>query len=67
MNVGTSIRNRIDRKAERKSGVLDVKRLRLEKGAKPSAKRLERLEAELVRLAKFAGVERVDYREGWLG
>ncbi len=48
----------IDMKADRKAGVLDVKRLWLEKGVKPSAGRLEKLEAELVRLAKFAGVER---------
>ncbi len=58
---------RIDMKADRKAGILDVKRLWLEKGVKPSAGRLERLEAELTRLAKFAGVERVDYRDGWLG
>lgn len=58
---------RIDMKADRKAGILDVKRLWLEKGVKPSAGRLERLEAELVRLARFAGVERVDYRDGWLG
>lgn len=58
---------RIDMKADRKAGVLDVKRLWLEKGVKPSTGRLERLEAELVRLAKFAGVERVEYRDGWLG
>lgn len=58
---------RIDMKADRKAGVLDVKRLWLEKGVKPSAGRLERLEAELVRLARFAGVERVELRDGWLG
>lgn len=58
---------RIDMKADRKTGLLDVKRLWLEKGVKPSAGRLERLEAELVRLARFAGVERVEYRDGWLG
>lgn len=58
---------RIDMKADRKAGILDVKRLWLEKGVKPSAGRLERLEAELVRLARFAGVERVEYRDGWLG
>ncbi len=58
---------RVDMKADRKAGLLDVKRLWLEKGVKPSAGRLERLEAELTRLARFAGVERVDYRDGWLG
>ena len=56
---------RIDMKADRKAGILDVKRLWLEKGVKPSAGRLEKLEAELVRLAKFAGVERVVLRDGW--
>lgn len=58
---------RIDMKADRKTGILDVKRLWLEKGVKPSAGRLDRLEAELVRLAKFAAVERVVLRDGWLG
>jgi len=67
VNAGPLILKRIGRKAERKSGILDVKRLWLEKGVKPSAGRLERLEAELVRLARFAGVERVEYRDGWLG
>jgi uncharacterized protein YcaQ len=58
---------RIDMKADRKAGILDVKRIWLEKGVKPSAGRLEKLEAELARLARFAGVERVEYRDGWLG
>ena len=67
MNAGPQIRDRIGKNAGRETGVLDVKRLSLEKGVKPSAGRLERVEAELVRLARFAGVERVDYRDGWLG
>ena len=58
---------RIDMKADRKTGVLDVKRLWLEKGVKPSAGRLEKLQAELTRIARFAGVETVVLRDGWLG
>lgn len=58
---------RIDMKADRRTGVLDVKRLWLEKGVKPSAGRLEKLEAELARIARFAGVDRVVLRDGWLG
>ncbi|MCJ7996316.1 YcaQ family DNA glycosylase [Rhizobium cremeum] len=58
---------RIDMKADRKTGVLDVKRLWLEKGVKPSAGRLEKLQAELARIARFAGVETVVLRDGWLG
>ncbi|MHA7970047.1 winged helix-turn-helix domain-containing protein [Rhizobium sp. CAU 1783] len=58
---------RIDMKADRRTGVLDVKRLWLEKGVKPSAGRLEKLEAELARIARFAGVDQVVRRDGWLG
>jgi uncharacterized protein YcaQ len=56
---------RIDMKADRKAGVLDVKRLWLEKGVRASAGRLEKLDAELQRVARFAGVERVVYQQGW--
>jgi uncharacterized protein YcaQ len=58
---------RIDMKAERKEGVLDVRRLWLERGVKPSAGRLEKLEAELQRVASFAGMENVRLQPGWLG
>lgn len=64
---GDRMIGRIDMKADRKAGVLAVKRLWLEPGVKPSSGRLERLNAELLRLARFTGVERVDYAEGWLG
>ncbi|WP_275789353.1 winged helix-turn-helix domain-containing protein [Pararhizobium gei] len=56
---------RIDMKADRKTGALDVKRLWWEKGVRPSAGRMERLEAELARVARFAGMERVRWLEGW--
>nr|WP_316652879.1 winged helix-turn-helix domain-containing protein [uncultured Gellertiella sp.] len=58
---------RIDMKADRKAATLDVKRLWLEPGIRQSTGRLEKLDAELNRLARFTGVERVVYGEGWLG
>ena len=64
---GDRMVGRIDMKAERKKGVLEVRRLWLEKGVRASAGRLEKLDAELLRLARFTGVERVDYLDGWLG
>ncbi|OWV64724.1 hypothetical protein ATY76_20635 [Rhizobium sp. R339] len=64
---GNRLIGRIDMKADRKKSTLDVKRLWLEPGVKASAGRLEKLEAELDRLARFAGVEKVVLLEGWLG
>lgn len=63
---GDRLIGRIDMKANRKAGSLDVKRLWLEKGVKASSGRLEKLDAELLRLAKFTGVEKVVYGDGWL-
>ncbi|MCM2440809.1 winged helix-turn-helix domain-containing protein [Agrobacterium vitis] len=57
---------RIDMKANRKAGTLDVKRLWLEPGIRPSTGRLEKLDQELARLARFTGVEAVVYGDGWL-
>ena len=53
-------------KADRKRGVLDVTRLWWEPGIRNSSGRLEKLDAELQRLARFSGMERVEYAEGWL-
>ena len=64
---GDRLIGRIDMKADRKAGTLDVKRLWLEPGVKASAGRLEKLEAELERVARFAGVEKVVFLEGWRG
>lgn len=64
---GDRLIGRIDMKAERGEGALAVKRLWLEPGVRASAGRLERLEAELQRVARFCGVERVAYRDGWRG
>ncbi|WP_431321585.1 winged helix-turn-helix domain-containing protein [Rhizobium sp. YTU87027] len=62
---GDKLIGRIDMKADRKGGTLDVKRLWLEPGVKAAAGRLERLHAELERLARFSGVEKVTYLDGW--
>ena len=64
---GDRIVGRIDMKADRKAGTLDVKRLWWEPKVRASAGRLEKLEAELARLAKFSGVEAVRYLDGWRG
>jgi uncharacterized protein YcaQ len=62
---GDRLIGRIDMKADRKKGTLDVRRLWLEPRVKPSTGRLERLEAELERVARFAGLETVVYLAGW--
>ncbi len=64
---GDRLVGRIDMKADRKSGTLNVKRIWWEKGVKPSNARLQKLEAELTRIARFTGVEKVTYGDGWLG
>ncbi|MGR3366118.1 MAG: winged helix-turn-helix domain-containing protein [Sagittula sp.] len=50
---------RLEAKADRARGVLDVTRLWQEPGVRDSAARMARLEAELARLARFAGVAEV--------
>lgn len=62
---GDRLIGRIDMKADRVSGALDVKRLWLEPGVRAASGRLERLDAELNRIARFSGVERVNYRQDW--
>lgn len=62
---GDKLIGRIDMKADRKKGTLDVKRLWLEPRVKAASGRIEKLEAELDRVARFAGVEKVVYMDGW--
>lgn len=64
---GDRIIGRVDMKADRKANVLDVKRLWLEPGVRSSAGRLEKLEAEFIRLARFVGLDGIRLQEGWLG
>ncbi|WP_174802671.1 winged helix-turn-helix domain-containing protein [Martelella limonii] len=62
---GDRLIGRIDMKADRKRGKLDVTRLWLEPGIRASAGRLARLDAELSRLARFSGLEGVHYLPGF--
>lgn len=62
---GDRIIGRIDMKADRKAGALNVTRLWLEPRVRASAGRMAKLDAELARVARFAGVEKVVYAKGW--
>tara|TARA_R110002020_G_scaffold136630_9_gene304683 strand:- start:20461 stop:21654 length:1194 start_codon:yes stop_codon:yes gene_type:complete len=62
---GDRMIGRIDMKADRKAGVLNVARLWLEPKIRASAGRLARLDAELGRVARFAGVSQIVYADGW--
>ena len=62
---GDRMIGRIDMKADRKAGTLDVRRLWLERGIRASRGRLEKLEAELLRVGRFAGAERPNFLPGW--
>ncbi|WP_180901137.1 winged helix-turn-helix domain-containing protein [Martelella soudanensis] len=62
---GDRLIGRIDMKADRKRSSLDVRRLWLEPGVRASSGRFEKLDAELSRLARFTGVDSVNYLPGW--
>jgi hypothetical protein len=57
---GTRLIGRVDMKAERARGRLAVRAIWFEAGVEASAARLEKIEAELARVARFAGCERVE-------
>lgn len=63
---GARLVGRIDMKAFRDKGVLQVKALWPEPGVRFGAGRMARLEAELERMARFAGCERVGFGPGWM-
>jgi uncharacterized protein YcaQ len=63
---GERVAGRIDVKAEREGDVLAVRAFWPEPGVKPSKAFLSRLEAELERVRRFAGVGRVTFADGWL-
>ena len=63
---GERVAGRIDVKAEREGDVLAVRAFWPEAGVKPSKAFLNRLEAELERVRRFAGVGRVAFADGWL-
>lgn len=62
---GERLVGRIDVKAFRDAGSLRVKAFWPEAGVKLTKARREKLEAELDRLARFAGCERVEFLDGW--
>lgn len=63
---GDRLIGRIDMKADRKASTLNVARLWFEPKVRASSGRMARLDAELTRVARFAGVTDVVYAEGWL-
>ena len=63
---GANLIGRIDMKAHRSDGVLRVTALWPEAGVRWGKGRQARLEAELDRVARFAGCERVEWLSGWL-
>ena len=63
---GDRLVGRIDVKAFREAGALRVRAVWPEAGVKFGAGRLQRLEAELERLARFAGCQRVEFGDGWV-
>jgi uncharacterized protein YcaQ len=62
---GTRLVGRIDMKAYRDKGALQVRAFWPEKGVALGQVRLARLEAELNRMARFAGCDRVAFEDGW--
>jgi uncharacterized protein YcaQ len=57
---------RIDMRADRAAGVLQVDALWMEAGRRLTPARMRRLEAELERIRRFAGVNTVRFAEGFL-
>jgi uncharacterized protein YcaQ len=62
---GDRLVGRIDVKAHRDTGALRVKAFWPETGVRLTNQRRARLEAELARLARFAGCDRVEFLDGW--
>jgi len=62
---GDRMIGRIDMKADRKFGTLNVTRLWLEPKVRASAGRMAKLDAELARVARFAGVSDIVYASDW--
>ncbi|MFS4581771.1 winged helix-turn-helix domain-containing protein [Phaeobacter sp. C3_T13_0] len=63
---GDRLVGRIDMKAQRQEGKLNVTGLWPEQGVKWPASRQNRLEAELERVCRFTGLDRVNFADGWL-
>lgn len=63
---GARLVGRIDMAADRTTGALVVSALWPEAGVRWGEGRQSRLEAELARVARFAGLESVRFEDGWL-
>ena len=63
---GSRILGRLDAKAHRADGTLRVRAFWPEPGVSIGAGRLDRLDAELMRLAEFSGCEQVEMADCWL-
>ncbi|MEM9585194.1 MAG: crosslink repair DNA glycosylase YcaQ family protein [Pseudomonadota bacterium] len=63
---GDKLIGRIDMKAHRDAGVLRIKALWPERAVRWSDARTRRLDAELDRVRRFAGLETVDFAKDWL-
>ncbi|MDP2087395.1 MAG: crosslink repair DNA glycosylase YcaQ family protein [Gemmobacter sp.] len=62
---GDRLIGRLDAKAFRSERALRVKAFWPENGVRLTKLRAERLDAELHRIARFAGCDRVEYADGW--
>lgn len=63
---GCNLIGRVDMKCQRDTGVLNVAALWLEPKVRASKGRLQRLEAEFARVARFVGCHTVEYAADWL-
>ena len=63
---GDRMIGRIDMKADRKAGTLNVRKLWWEPKVRASAGRMDKLASELARIARFAGVGEVVLADDWL-
>lgn len=63
---GATIIGRVDAKAQRDTGVLQVRAFWPEPGVRMTAGRLARLDMALAKLANFAGCDRVAMADDWL-
>lgn len=63
---GTHLVGRIDMKADRSADTLHITALWPERGVKFGKGRLAKLDAELTRLSRLAGVSRIAYANDWL-
>ncbi len=62
---GDGLVGRLDAKAHRTEGTLRLKAFWPERGVRLTKGRAEKLDAELHRLARFSGCDRVEYLPGW--